>query len=35
MHVITLSVDISGGNMRLLATATTDNWSVKTLVRAL
>jgi hypothetical protein len=32
---LTLSVDISGGNMRLLATATTDNWSVKTLVRAL
>ena len=32
---LTLSVDISAGNMRLLATATTDNWSVKTLVRAL
>ena len=32
---LTLSVDISSGNMRLLATATTDNWSVKTLVRAL
>jgi hypothetical protein len=32
---LTLSVDISSGNLRLLATATTDNWSVKTLVRAL
>jgi hypothetical protein len=32
---LTLSVDISAGNMRLLATATTDNWSVKSLVRAL
>jgi len=32
---LTLSVDISGADMRLLATATTDNWSVKTLVRAL
>ena len=32
---LTLSVDISAGNMRLLATATTDNWSVKSLIRAL
>ena len=30
-----LSVDISGTDMRLQATAASDNWSVKTLVRAL
>ena len=32
---VTLSVDISGGNMRLLATTTSDNWSVKSLIRAI
>jgi len=32
---VTLSVDISGGNMRLLATVTSDNWSVKSLIRAI
>ena len=32
---VTLSVDISGTNMRLLATTTSDNWSVKSLVRAI
>ena len=32
---VTLSVDISGGNMRLLATVTSDNWSVKSFVRAI
>jgi len=30
-----LSVDISGGNLRLIATTSTDNWIVKTLVRAI
>ena len=32
---VTLSVDISGGSMRLRATTTTDNWTIKSLVRAL
>ena len=32
---VRLSVDISGANMRLLATATSDNWSVKSLIRAI
>ena len=32
---VTLSVDISGVNMRLLATTTSDNWSVKSLIRAI
>lgn len=32
---LTLSVDISGADMRLRATATSDNWIVKTLVRAI
>jgi hypothetical protein len=32
---VTLSVDISGANMRLLATATSDDWSVKSLIRAI
>ena len=32
---VTLSVDISGGNMRLLATVTSDDWSVKSLIRAI
>lgn len=32
---VTLSVDISGGNIRLLATTTSDNWSIKSLVRGL
>jgi hypothetical protein len=32
---VTLSVDISGANMRLLAATTTDNWSIKSLVRTL
>jgi hypothetical protein len=32
---VTLSVDISAGNMRLLATVTSDNWIVKSLVRAI
>ena len=32
---VTLSVDISGGNMRLLATTTSDDWSVKSLIRAI
>jgi len=32
---VTLSVDISGGNMRLRATTTSDNWSVKSLIRAI
>ena len=32
---VTLSVDISGANMRLLATAASDNWSVKSLIRAI
>ena len=32
---VTLSVDISGGNMRLQATTTSDNWSIKSLIRAI
>jgi hypothetical protein len=32
---VTLSVDISGGNIRLRATTTSDNWSIKSLVRGL
>jgi hypothetical protein len=32
---VTLSVDISGVNMRLLATVTSDDWSVKSLIRAI
>jgi hypothetical protein len=32
---VTLSVDISGTNMRLLATVTSDDWSVKSLIRAI
>jgi hypothetical protein len=32
---VTLSVDIAGTDMRLLATTTTDNWIVKSLVRAI
>jgi hypothetical protein len=32
---VTLAVDISGTNMRLRATTTSDNWSVKSLVRAI
>ena len=32
---VTLSVDISGGNMRLLATTTSNDWSVKSLIRAI
>ena len=32
---VTLSVDISGGNMRLQATTTSDDWSVKSLIRAI
>ena len=32
---VTLSVDISGGNMRLRATTTSDDWSVKSLIRAI
>jgi len=32
---VTLSVDISGGSMRLRATTTSDNWSVKSLIRAI
>jgi len=32
---LVLKVDISAGNMRLLASAASDNWIVKTLVRAL
>ena len=32
---VILSVDISGANMRLLAATTTDNWSIKSLVRTL
>ena len=32
---VTLSVDISGGNMRLLATTTSDDWSIKSLIRAI
>jgi hypothetical protein len=32
---VTLSVDISGANMRLVATVTSDDWSVKSLIRAI
>jgi hypothetical protein len=32
---VTLSVDVSGGNIRLLATTTTDGWTVKAFVRGL
>jgi hypothetical protein len=32
---VTLSVDITGTNMRLLATVTSDDWSVKSLIRAI
>ena len=32
---VVLSVDISGANMRLLATVTSDDWSVKSLIRAI
>ena len=32
---VTLSVDISGTNMRLVATVTSDDWSVKSLIRAI
>ena len=32
---VKLSVDISGGNMRLRATTLSDNWSVKAFVRAI
>ena len=32
---VTLSVDISGTNMRLRATTTSDDWSVKSLIRAI
>ena len=32
---VTFSVDTSGANMRLRATVTSDNWIIKTLVRAL
>jgi len=32
---VTLSVDISGDNMRLLATVTSNDWSVKSLIRAI
>ena len=32
---VTLSVDISGTNMRLLATVTSDDWTVKSLIRAI
>ena len=32
---VTLSVDILGTNMRLLATVTSDDWSVKSLIRAI
>ena len=32
---VTLSVDISGADMRLLATVTSDDWSVKSLIRAI
>jgi hypothetical protein len=30
-----LSVDINSGNVRLIATTSTDNWIVKTLIRAI
>lgn len=32
---VTLSVDISGSDLRFRATTTSDNWSIKSLVRAL
>ena len=32
---VTLSVDISGANMRLVATVASDDWSVKSLIRAI
>jgi hypothetical protein len=32
---VTLSVDISGTEMRLRATTTSDDWSVKSLIRAI
>jgi hypothetical protein len=32
---VTLSVNLSGGNIRLLATTTTDNWIIKSLVRGI
>jgi len=32
---VVFTVDISAGNMRLLATTTTDNWSIKTLTRTI
>lgn len=32
---VTLSVDISSNNIRLVATVTSDDWSIKTLVRAI
>ena len=32
---VVLSVDISGGNMRLRATTTSDDWSIKSLIRAI
>jgi len=32
---VTLSVDISGTDMRLRATTTSDDWSVKSLIRAI
>ena len=32
---VVLSVDISGGYMRLLATVASDNWSVKSLIKAI
>jgi len=32
---VVLSVDISGTQMRLIATVTSDDWSVKSLIRAL
>jgi hypothetical protein len=32
---VTLAVDISSGNMRLIADSATNDWSVKTLIRAI
>ena len=32
---VTMSVDISGGNLRLLASTSTDNWIIKSFVRGL
>jgi len=32
---VDLTVDINSGNLRLLATTTSDNWSVKAFVRGL